>query len=88
MTGFEFDEPKPSGTNRAAKVTDCRTCRGDRYVTAKLRSPVKPTGGRTDVFYEEMSPCPDCNAIEVEYWSLGRKFQTLDPATTRRLLAQ
>lgn len=88
MTDFEFDEPKPKGTNRAAKVTDCRLCGGDRFVTVRLRSPLNPTPARTDTFYEEVSPCPDCNQIEVEYWVLGKKFTTLDPAITRRLLSQ
>lgn len=84
---FEFDEKK-QGTNLGAKITDCRTCGGDRLVTVKLRSPANTDRARTDVFYEEMSPCPDCNPIEVSYWVLNRKFTTLDQATTRRLLAQ
>jgi len=49
MTGF-FDEPRPSGTNRAAPPSDCETCGGDKLV------PVEDAAG-WDIYRR----CPDCN---------------------------
>ena len=37
-------------------------------------------------FYEEVAPCPDCNAQEIEYWVLGEKFRVMDPAAVREAM--
>ncbi len=88
---FEFDKPSETGTNRSMKVTACRTCHGDRFVTVRLRSPSTPTPtGRDASFYEEVAGCPDCNPIhDIEgYFPGGRKFRVMDPAAVRQAMTQ
>ena len=95
---FEFDEPKKKkeGTNRAAAITKCDTCRGDRFVMVRQRPAEQTTwmaerniqiSGRS--MHEEYAACPDCNPIEVEYWAAGRKpFRMMDPAAVRQAMIQ
>jgi hypothetical protein len=88
---FEFDKPSETGTNRSLKVTECRTCKGDRFVTVRLRSPATPIpNGRDASFYEEVAGCPDCNPIHnIEgYFPGGRKFRVMDPAAVRQAMTQ
>lgn len=95
MTDFEFDQPKKEGVNLAAKPSRCRTCGGDRYVTARLRSPEttiwmseRNLRASSRSFHEEVAPCPDCHHVEVEYFRHGDKvpFRTMDPASVRQAL--
>jgi len=53
MTGF-FDEPRPSGTNRAAPPTDCETCGGDRLIFIEVNESGTEVWGRCPV----CSPAP------------------------------
>lgn len=96
MTDFEFDQEKKDGVNLAAAPTKCRTCGGDRYVMVRLRSPdttlwmsEHKLASSSRSFYEEMAPCPDCNAIVVEYWRHDRTlFRSMDAGAARQALAQ
>jgi hypothetical protein len=87
---FEFDKPSETGTNRSLKVTECRTCKGDRFVTVRMRTPDGRTPkGRDPSFYEEVAGCPDCNPIhDLDYFPGGKKFRVMDPAAVRQALAQ
>ena len=67
MTGF-FDEPRPSGTNRAAPPSDCPTCGGDRLVV---------TDARADGT-EEYGRCPDCSPSPVREPVQGARWQDYD----------
>lgn len=49
MSRFQFDPTPSPGSNRAAALTDCATCGGDRMV---------PT---TDDPHGPYTRCPDCN---------------------------
>lgn len=51
MTGF-FDEPRPSGTNRAAPPTDCDNCGGLKLIDIS---------GYQDDGREVYARCPVCN---------------------------
>ena len=96
---FEFDEPKKKkeGTNRAAAITKCDTCRGDRFVMVRKRPAEQTTwmaerniqvSGRS--MHEEYAACPDCNPIhDIEgYFPGGRKFRVMDPAAVRQAMTQ
>jgi hypothetical protein len=37
-------------------------------------------------FIEEVAPCPDCNPVEIEYWTVMGPFRSLDRAATRQAL--
>jgi hypothetical protein len=94
--GDGLDEGTTPGTNRSAPIRDCRTCGGDRFVTVRLRSPEQTawmnehglTANRKE-FFEEVSPCPNCNSdLVVEYWIPGYHFRSMDAAQTREAMAQ
>ena len=95
-TPFEFDTGTTPGTNRSAPITRCTTCHGDRFVTVRLRSPEQTAWmnehgikANPKSFHEEVSPCPDCHPIEVEYYLMGgHRFRSMDAAATRQALAQ
>ena len=81
------DSQPGTGTNQSARVTECSTCQGDRFVTVALRSPHNPNV--KDRFYEEVAPCPDCNPIDVSYFRHdGTKFRGMDPAAVRQAIKQ
>jgi hypothetical protein len=100
--GDGLEEGQSPGTNRSAPVKDCKTCGGDRFVTVRLRSPEwtqwmnenqhpkghQPHPHRSE-FFEEVSPCPSCNAdMVVEYWIPGHHFRSMDAAQTRQAMNQ
>lgn len=92
MGPFEFEETK-TGTNRTAPIVDCTTCGGDRFVTARLRSPdqtiwMDEHGLKANPreFHEEVAPCPNCNPTEITYYAGGKMFRSMDAAATREAL--
>lgn len=81
---FEFEKEQGKGSNRSAKITECLTCRGDRFVTVRTRMSRNPAS-----VYEEVAACPDCHQIEVEFYRQGTsRFRMMDPATVRQAIAQ
>lgn len=92
MSDYDLGDKSP-GTNRSVKPTECSTCGGDRFVTVRLRSPettiwMQEHGIKANPreFHEEVAPCPDCNPVEVTYWTGNRKFRSMDPAAAREAL--
>ncbi len=78
---------RTQSVNRAAQTTACKTCRGDRFVTVRLRAPMNKVV--TDHLYEEVAPCPDCNVIDVSYRRFdGSRFVGMDPAAVREAIKQ
>jgi hypothetical protein len=92
MSGFEFDTPAAPGLNQHAKLSNCRTCGGDRFVMVRLRSAdqsvwMEDHGFKPNGFHEEYAPCPDCNATTIEYWHHdGTRFRSMDAAAAREAL--
>lgn len=75
------DTPTPSGTNLAARATDCQTCGRDRFVVVSKRRPqtsqwMKEHGitANADEWIEEYAPCYSCSRDAFSF--MGR----LDPA--------
>lgn len=50
-----FSPTKPAADTNRSVIVNCKTCNGDRVVVFSERA--APNG-----VYEEMAPCPDCNA--------------------------
>ena len=93
ISPFDHDRAV-EGTNLSAKITNCRTCHGDRFVTVRLRSPEQTAWmndhkitAPKDRFFEEVAPCPDCNPIVVEYFLTGgSRFRSMDATAAREAL--
>lgn len=90
---YALDTPA-AGSNRSVPPTRCPTCRGDRFVVVRLRSPEQTIWmrehGRTvpvDSFHEEWAACPDCHPIEISYHYGGHTFRQMDAAAVRQALS-
>lgn len=83
-----------SSTPKVVKPT-CPTCQDDRFVVVSIRKPMKsqwteergltPPEGAV---YEEMAPCPDCNAAADGDFirADGTKARVPDPAAVREMM--
>ena len=77
MTGFQFETGPQEGTNRAAAITECATCGGDRFVPVEVTVDGIPAvwdgsdGGYTEAYMR----CPTCNAPPREPITEERRWE-------------